>query len=31
MAYVNFPLIHPYDQPSKNKNLMDEKMNELIN
>lgn len=31
MAYVNFPLIHPYDQPSKNKFLMDEKMNELIN
>ena len=31
MAYVNFPLIHPYDQPSKNKILMDEKMNELIN
>ncbi len=31
LAYVNFPLIHPYDQPAKNHILMKEKMNRLIN
>ena len=25
LAYVNFPLIHPYDQPAKNHILMKEK------
>lgn len=31
MAYVNFPLIHPYNQPAKNSYLMNKKMNELTN
>lgn len=31
MAYVNFPLIHPYDQPAKNQNLMNSRLDELVN
>ena len=31
MAFVNFPLIHPYDQPAKNSYLMNEKMKKLTN
>ena len=30
-SFINLPLIHPYDQPAKNSEKLNKRLNELIN